>query len=108
MRKPVFAYAKTKSQISCTVTARLISAFVFAACIVFNIPLLSKSEISSLLTILCGSTARFVSDLIGNPEDRVSHDAAHFGIRQEKIYQEYIGTDKIEGIELVRAGLHVM
>ena len=30
MRKPVFAYAKTKTQISFAVTAKLISAFVFA------------------------------------------------------------------------------
>ena len=43
-----FAYAKTKAQISCTVTAQLISAFVFATYIGSTIPLLSKSEISSL------------------------------------------------------------
>ena len=30
MRKPDFAYTKTKPQISCAVTAQLISAFVFA------------------------------------------------------------------------------
>ena len=30
VRKPTFAYAKTKTQISCAVTAQLISAFVFA------------------------------------------------------------------------------
>ena len=30
MRKPDFAYAKTEVQISCAVTAQLISAFVFA------------------------------------------------------------------------------
>ena len=34
MRKPVFAYAKTKTQISFAVTAKLISAFVFATRIV--------------------------------------------------------------------------
>ena len=34
MRKPDFAYAKTKALISCSVTARLISAFVFTARIV--------------------------------------------------------------------------
>ena len=34
MRKPDFAYAKTKAQISCAVTAQLISAFVFATRIV--------------------------------------------------------------------------
>ena len=38
-----------------------------------TIPLLPKSEIASF----CGCTARFVSDLVGNPEDRVSHDEAH-------------------------------
>ena len=26
--------------------------------------------------IFCGSTARFVSDLVGNPEDRFSHNEA--------------------------------
>ena len=31
MRKPAFAYEKTKTQISSTVTAKLISAFVFAS-----------------------------------------------------------------------------
>ena len=36
----LFAYAKTKTQISCAVTAQLISAFVFATWI-------SKSEFSS-------------------------------------------------------------
>ena len=34
VRKPVFAYAKTKTQISFAVTAKLISAFVFATWIV--------------------------------------------------------------------------
>ena len=34
MRKPFFAYAKTKTQISFAVTAKLISAFVFATQII--------------------------------------------------------------------------
>ena len=34
MRKPAFAYAKTKTQISFAVTAKLISTFVFASRIV--------------------------------------------------------------------------
>ena len=34
-----------------------------------TIPLLPISEISSLLAILCSCTARFVSGLVGNPED---------------------------------------
>ena len=28
------------------------------------------------LAIFCGRTARFVSDLVGNPDERVSYDAA--------------------------------
>ena len=36
-----------------------------------TIPLLSKSE------IFCGCTARFVSDLVRNPEDRFSHNEAN-------------------------------
>ena len=35
-----------------------------------TIPLLPKSEIFRPLAIFCGCTARFVSDLVGNPEDR--------------------------------------
>ena len=45
-----------------------------AVCICENkgaISLLPKSEISS-----CGCTARLMSDLVRNPEDRFSHDAA--------------------------------
>ena len=29
------------------------------------------------LAIFCGCPARFVSDLVGNPEDRFSHNEAH-------------------------------
>ena len=43
-----------------------------------TIPLLSKSEINSkLLAIFCGPTARFVLDLVGNPENWFSHNKAH-------------------------------
>ena len=35
-----------------------------------TIPLLPKYEISEPQAILCGCTARFVWDLVGNPEDR--------------------------------------
>ena len=37
IRKPAFAFAKTKTQISCAVTAQLISAFIFAKQIVQSI-----------------------------------------------------------------------
>ena len=46
--KKIFAYAKTKAQISCTVTAQLISAFVFAARIVHSLFFLNpKFQVSS-------------------------------------------------------------
>ena len=43
-----------------------------------SIPLLSKPENSKLLAIFCGCTVRFVWDLVGNPEDRFSHNEAHY------------------------------
>ena len=42
-----------------------------------TIPLLPKSDDFRLLAIFFGSTAWFVSDLVGNPEDQFSHVAAH-------------------------------
>ena len=50
MRKPFFAYAKTKTQISFGVTAKLISAFVFATRIVQSLYFLNpKLQASSHL-----------------------------------------------------------
>ena len=77
VRKPAFSYAKTKTQISCAVTVQLISAFVFATCIVQPFFYLNPKFQSSSQAIFCGSTARFVSDLVGNPEYRFSHNEAH-------------------------------
>ena len=47
-----------------------------------TIPLLSSFYIQNFkhLTILCGCTAWFVSDLVGNPEDQFSHTEAHMKI----------------------------
>ena len=41
------------------------------------------------LAILCDHTAQFVLDLVGNPKDRFSHDAAHI----EYMYMLRTGTD---------------
>ena len=71
MRIPVFGYARTKTQISCAVM-KLICAFVFVTLIVKFLYFLNVKP----LAILCCCTARFVSDLVGNPQDKVSHDAA--------------------------------
>ena len=54
MRKPAFAYAKTKTPISCAVTAQLISAFVFAIRIVQPLSYLNiKFQASNRLLWLC-------------------------------------------------------
>ena len=74
MRNRLFAYAKTKTQISFAVTAKLINAFVFATRIVQYLHFLKPNF--KPLAILCGCTARFVSDLVGNPEDRFSQNEA--------------------------------
>ena len=42
-----------------------------------TVPLLPKIRNFMLLAILCGCTAWFVSDLVGNPEDRFSQNEAH-------------------------------
>ena len=41
-----------------------------------TIPLLPNSDIFKLLAIFYGCTSWLVSELVGNPEDRFSHDAA--------------------------------
>ena len=75
MRKLAFAYAKIKTQISFAVTAKLISAFVFANWIVQSLYFINRNF--KLLNIFCGCTAWLVSDLVGNLEDRFSHNEAH-------------------------------
>ena len=42
-----------------------------------TIPLLPKYKISMPLAIFCDCTARIMSDVVGNPEDQVSHNGAH-------------------------------
>ena len=42
-------------------------------------PLLFKIRNSKPLAIFCGCTARFVWDLVGNPEDRFSHNETQIG-----------------------------
>ena len=75
----LFAYAKTKAQISCAVTVqRLCFRYIDS-----SILLLSKSKISCLdLAMFGGCTARFVSDMVGIPEYyRFSHEAVHIASR---------------------------
>ena len=67
----LFAYAKTKAQISFAVTAKLISAFVFATQIVQSLFFLNpKFKASSHRLWL------YIPVYIGNPGDRFSHNEA--------------------------------
>ena len=68
MRKPIFAYAKTKAQISSVVT---VLAFVLASLIA------QSYQNFKPLALFYGGTAQFVSDQVGNPEDRFSRDTSH-------------------------------
>ena len=73
IRKPTIYICENKRRRS--VTAKLISAFVFATWIVQS----PSSFIQNFqpLTIFCNCTARFVSDLAGNPNCWFSHAQAH-------------------------------
>ena len=86
----LFAYVKTKPQISCAVTAQLISAFVFATQIVQSLFFLNPKF--KPLAIFCSCTVRFVSDLVGNPEYRFSHNEAQimYAFMQELITQCHV------------------
>ena len=52
-----------------------------------TIHLLPKYEKFKLLAIFCGCTAWFVWDLVGDPEDRFSHNEAHlFSVSNCQLY----------------------
>ena len=73
----LFTYAKTKmhaDQLSsnCAADQRLCFPYMES-----TIPLLPKSETSSLKLSSVVVQPGFVSDLVGNPEDRFSYNEAH-------------------------------
>ena len=76
MRKPGFCISKNKyaDQLCGHCAADQFLCFRY---IDRTVPLLPKSEISSLLPFFNGCTVQFVSDLVGNPKDKFSCDAAH-------------------------------
>ena len=76
-----FAYAKTKTQISFTVTAKLISAFVFATRVVQSLYFLNpkfqaSSHLLELYSLVCVEPGR-------KPERWFSHDAAQMAIKND-------------------------
>ena len=86
MRKLAFAYAKTKPQTSCAVSVQLISAFVFIKQIVHSLNFLDPKFPASNYLLWLYSLAWFVSDLVENPVDRFSHDAAYILLSFSKLY----------------------
>ena len=65
MGKPDFAYAKTKAQINCTVTAQLISAFVFATQIVQDFAYAkTKAQINCTVTAQLISAFVFATQIV--------------------------------------------
>ena len=75
MRKPAFCTCENKDtdQLRGNREADQCLCFRHTDC---TIPLPPNSEISSLLAIFCGCTARFLSDLVRKPEDWFSHNEA--------------------------------
>ena len=86
MRKPDLGICKkTKAQISCAVTAQLISAFVFATSIVhFLLYLYPKFQASNLLCC----TGLFVSDLVRTTPRLIFGVVAHMCL-QRGAYNSY-------------------
>ena len=72
MRKPAFCICVNKHAGNRTADQRLCFRYIGS-----SIPLLPIFRNFKHLAIFCGCTARFVSDLIGDSEDKFSHDAAH-------------------------------
>ena len=81
VRKPAFCICENKKADSlhsnCAADQRLCFRYRY-----YNPPT-SVIQFFKPLAIFCCCTARFVSDLVGNPEDRFSHNQAH-------IYSKYI------------------
>ena len=67
MGKPIICIGENKVQISFAVTAKLISAFVFATQIVQSLS--SYIQNFKLLACFCDCTAQFVTDLEGTQID---------------------------------------
>ena len=78
MGKPAFCLCKKRCRSASRMTAKLISAFVFATRIVN--PSTSTIQNFKPLAIFCGCTARFVSDLVRNPKGRFSCDTAYISL----------------------------
>ena len=80
MRKPAFCICENKDADQLRGNREADQRLCFRY-IDSTIPLLSKSDIFKPLAILCSCTAWFVSDLVGNPEDRFVQNEAHIRVQ---------------------------
>ena len=78
MRKPAFCICENKDTDQLRANREADQRLCFRY-IDSTIPLLSYIRNFKSLAILYSCTAWFVSDLVGNPEDRFSHNEAHMG-----------------------------
>ena len=76
VRKPAFCICENKDADQLCVNREADQRLCFRY-IDSTIPPLSKSEISSLMPSCVAVQPSLVSDLVGNPEDRFSHNEAH-------------------------------
>ena len=77
VRKPNFCICVNKDadqlRSNCAADQRLCFTYIDSTIS----PLFKSKDDFKPLAIVCDCTARFVSDLVGNPEDRFSHNEAH-------------------------------
>ena len=80
MRKPAFCICENKDadQLRGDREADQRLCFRYIASTIPLLPIYIYIRTFKPLGLFCGCRARFVLDLIGNPEDRFSHNEAHF------------------------------
>ena len=76
MRKPAFCICKHKGADQLRIEANQHLGFRYIDSTIN--PSTSYNPNFKPLAIFCGCTAPFVLDLVGNTEDRFSHEAVHF------------------------------
>ena len=85
MIKPAFCICENKDADQLRENREADQRLCFATRIVQSLFLLNPKFHASIIDIFCNCTARFVSDLVGNPEDRGSHDEAQLSQTHEYV-----------------------
>ena len=91
MRKPAFFMCENKGidqlRSNCIADQRLCFPYIDS-----SIPLFLNPKSPAFVAIFCGCTAWFVSDLIGNPEDRFSRVVAHMVLSVIETHQFHLSS----------------